>query len=114
MGAGVDRFQAPRQVDTSSQGLRELRARDSFLLHLVRSELPKLQKQLPGVTCLLGFANRDAVLIEVACPSPTVRSASRAFPGTCWQEKFRGTNAIGTAAFTRRPVAVCMQEHFLR
>ena len=114
VGAGLDRFQAPRQVDASSQELRELRDRDSFLLHLVRSELPKLQKQLPGDTCLLGFANRDAVLIEVACPSPTVRSASRAFPGTCWQEKFRGTNAIGTAAFTRRPVAVCMQEHFLR
>lgn len=114
VGAGLDRFQAPRPVDTSSQELRELRDRDSFLLHLVRSELPKLQKQLSGDASLLGFANRDAVLIEVACPSPTVRSASRAFPGTCWQEKFRGTNAIGTAAFTRRPVAVCMQEHFLR
>lgn len=111
--SGLDRLQVPRQLETSSQELRELRDRDSFLLHLVRSELLKLQKQLPGDSCLLGFANRDSVLIEVACPNPNVLSASRALPGSCWQEKFRGTNAIGTAAFTRGPVAVTTQEHFL-
>lgn len=112
--AGLDHGHSPREVDASSQEMRELLEQESFLLHLVRSEFPKLQKQLPGDSCLLGFANRNAVLIEVTCPNPILRSASRAFPGSCWQEKFRGTNAIGTAAFTREPIAVSTQEHFLR
>lgn len=112
--AGLDHGHSPREVDASSQEMRELLEQESFLLHLVRSEFPKLQKQLPGDSCLLGFANRNAVLIEVTCPNPILRSASRAFPGSCWQEKFRGTNAIGTTAFTREPIAVSTQEHFLR
>lgn len=112
--AGLDPAKTPKQVDSSSQELRELIDQESFLLHLARSEFVRLQRQLPGNICLLGFANRDAVLMDVACSNPSVRSASKAAPGSCWNEKFRGTNAIGTAAVSRGPVAVCLQEHFLR
>src|SRR5579863_7730964 len=58
LDAGLDPAQRPMQVDRSSQELRELIDQESFLLHLARSEFVKLKKQLPGETCLLGFANR--------------------------------------------------------
>ncbi len=81
---------------------------------MTRAEFRRLQNQLPVNNCLLGLANRDAILIDVICSNPTVRSASRTLPGSCWHEKFRGTNAIGTAAFSRGPVSVSFQQHFLR
>lgn len=114
LAAGLDPIRVPRAVDISAQELKELIDQESFLLHLARSEFRKLQNQLTRDSCLLGFANRDAVLIDVVCSNPGVRSASRAVAGSCWQERFRGTNAVGTAALTRRPVSVVMQEHFLR
>ncbi len=114
LDAGLDPTQVPKPVDISSQEVRELINQESFLVHLARSEFHELQRQLPGDKCLIGFSNRNAVLIDVVCSNPTVRSASRATPGSCWSETLRGTNAIGTAAFNRGPVYVSFQEHFLR
>jgi transcriptional regulator of acetoin/glycerol metabolism len=114
LDVGLDPVQVPKSVDTSAQVLRELIDQESFLLHLARSEFRKLQNQLEGENCLVGFANRDAILLDVACSDPGALAASRAVPGSCWDERFRGTNAIGTAAFSRGPVAVSLQEHFMR
>jgi transcriptional regulator of acetoin/glycerol metabolism len=113
VSAGLDPTQVPKQSNASSQELRELIDQESFLVHVARPELCKLQNLLPGDNCLIGFANRDAILIDMVCPSPTVRTASRSMPGSCWREMFQGTNAIGTAAFSGSPTAVCLQEHFL-
>jgi sigma-54 dependent transcriptional regulator, acetoin dehydrogenase operon transcriptional activator AcoR len=113
LSAGLDPTQVPKQINASSQELRELVDQESFLVHVTRPELQKLQILLPGDNCLIGFANRDAVLIDVICSNPTVRSASRSMPGSCWREMFQGTNAIGTAAFSGSPTAVSLQEHFL-
>jgi transcriptional regulator of acetoin/glycerol metabolism len=65
---GLDPAQAPRQVDRSSQELCALIDQQSHLIHLARSEFLKLKKQLPGDTCLLGFTNRDVILIEELRP----------------------------------------------
>jgi transcriptional regulator of acetoin/glycerol metabolism len=112
--AGLDPGQAPREVRASSQELRGLLDQESFLLRAARAEFHQLQRQLPEHDCLLGFTNKNSVLVDVFCSNPVVRAASKAEPGTCWEERFRGTNAIGTAAFSRSPVAVTLHEHFLR
>ena len=109
----LDPDQVPKAVNTSSQELRALLDQESYLVQLARAEFRKLQNQLPGDNCVFGLANRDAVLIDIACSNPAVSSASRALPGSCWNEKIRGTNAIGTAAFNRSPVFVKPQDHFL-
>jgi sigma-54 dependent transcriptional regulator, acetoin dehydrogenase operon transcriptional activator AcoR len=113
VSAGLDPTQVPKQTNASSQELRKLIDQESLLVHVARPELCKLQTYLPGDNCLIGFANRDAILIDVVCSNPMVRSASRSMPGSCWREMFRGTNAIGTAAFSGSPTAVSLQEHFL-
>lgn len=114
LNAGLDPIRIPMAADTSAQELKQLMDQEALLLRLARSEFRTLQSQLAGDNCLLGFANRDAVLMDVVCSNPGIRSASRAVPGSCWSESCRGTNAIGTAAFTRRPVSVITREHFLR
>ncbi|WP_428776351.1 sigma-54-dependent Fis family transcriptional regulator, partial [Vibrio sp.] len=35
-------------------------------------------------------------------------------PGSCWQEKLKGTNAIGTALVEAKPVCVMGDEHFIQ
>lgn len=114
LDAGLDPGRRPQQADSSSQELRELIDQESFLVRIAQQEFHKLQLQLPDNDCLIGLSNHDAIVIDVACSSPTIRSASKAFPGSCWREAYRGTNAIGTAAFSGSPTAVCLQEHFLR
>jgi transcriptional regulator of acetoin/glycerol metabolism len=112
LGLSPDRI--PKQVNTTSQELRELLDRESFLVHLARSEFRKLQLQLPCDNCVLGFTNRDTYLIDVLCSNPAVTLAAKALPGSCWRENFRGTNAIGTASYNRAPVFIRPQDHFLR
>lgn len=114
LDAGLDPVQQPKRVDLTSQELGTLIEQNSHLVHLAKLELRKLQRQLAGNDCVLGFANRDAILLDHLYSNLSVRAATKALPGSCWSEVFRGTNAIGTAAFTRAPVFVESSEHFLR
>jgi transcriptional regulator of acetoin/glycerol metabolism len=114
LDSGLDPTQPPKQVCITSQELHALIDQDSYLVHLARAEFRKLQRQIPGYDCVLGFANREAILIDVIFSNPSVNAASKAVPGFCWNESFRGTNAIGTAAFSQYPVFVHPLEHFLR
>ena len=114
LDAGLDPVQQPKRVDLTSQELGALIEQDSYLVHLAKLELCKLQRQLAGNDCVLGFANRKAILLDYVYSNLSVCAAAKALPGSCWSEGFRGTNAIGTAAFTRTPVFVESSEHFLR
>jgi transcriptional regulator of acetoin/glycerol metabolism len=109
---GLDPVQPPRQTRLTDQELQALIERDSYLVHLARAEFRKLQKQIPGDNFIIGFANREAVLMDVISSDPS--GASEVAPGYCWREDVRGTNALGTAAFNRRPVSVHSLEHFFR
>lgn len=114
LDAGLNPTQPPRQMRLTSQELHALVEQDSYLVYLARAEFRKLQKQIPGENFVLAFANREAVLMDVISSNPSVNGASEVARGFCWEEKVRGTNALGTAAFTRRPVAVYSLEHFFR
>jgi transcriptional regulator of acetoin/glycerol metabolism len=110
--SGLHPSRLPRQSRLTAQEVRALIEQDSYLVHLARSEFRKLQKQLPGDHFVIGFANREAVLMDVISSAPS--GTPEVAPGFCWKENLRGTNALGTAAFSRRPVSVHSLEHFFR
>jgi transcriptional regulator of acetoin/glycerol metabolism len=114
LDAGLDPALPPRESRMTSRELRALIEQDSYLVHLARAEFKKLQKQIPGDNFVIGFANREAVLMDVISSSPSVRGASEVIPGFDWKENVRGTNALGTAAVNRSPVSVHSLEHFFR
>jgi len=114
LGAGLDPLHPPRPVRLTSQELQALIEQDAYLVHLARAEFRKLQKQIPGENFVLAFANREAVLLDVISSQPSGNAASDVLPGSCWREGIRGTNALGTAAFTRGPFSVHSLEHFFR
>jgi transcriptional regulator of acetoin/glycerol metabolism len=112
LDSGLDPTQPPRQTRLTAQELHALIEQDSYLVHLAKTEFRKLQKQIPGDNFVIGFANREAVLMDVISSNPS--GASEVAPGFCWKEAIRGTNALGTAAFNRHSVSVHSLEHFFR
>jgi sigma-54 dependent transcriptional regulator, acetoin dehydrogenase operon transcriptional activator AcoR len=114
LDAGLNPVQQPKRVVVTSQKLGTLIEQNSHLVHLAKLELCKLQRQCAGNDCVLGFANHEAILLDYVSSNSSIRAAVKATPGSCWNEGLRGTNAIGTAAFTRSPVFVEFSEHFLR
>jgi sigma-54 dependent transcriptional regulator, acetoin dehydrogenase operon transcriptional activator AcoR len=112
LDSGLDPNRPPRQTRLTSQELHALIEQDSYLVHLAKTEFRKLQKQIPGDNFVIGFANREAVLMDVISSNPS--GASEVAPGFCWMENVRGTNALGTSAFNRQPVSVHSLEHFFR
>ncbi len=109
---GLDPGRPPRQMRLSGRELRALLERDSYLMRVAQSELRKLQKQVPSDAFVLAFSSRDEILVDVVPMHSSVSGVSEVTPGVCWKESIRGTNALGTAAFTRRPVCVHALEHF--
>jgi transcriptional regulator of acetoin/glycerol metabolism len=112
--AGMDPLRPPRQDCLTAPELRTLIEQNSYLLHLARTEFRKLQRQISGENFVIGFANREGILMDVLASRPAAASASEVQPGSCWQESVRGTNALGTATLTRGPVSVHSLEHFFR
>jgi transcriptional regulator of acetoin/glycerol metabolism len=109
---GLDPGRPPREMRLTQQELHCLLEQDSYLMHLAKSELRKLQKQVPNDTFVLAFSNRDEIVMDVVPLHSSVNGASEVMQGVSWKENIRGTNALGTAAFNRRPVCVHALEHF--
>ncbi len=113
LSSGLNPTQPPTHKRLTSQELNALIDQDSYLVHLARAEFRKLQRQIPGDNFVIAFANREAVLMDVIS-SASVKGTSEVAPGYCWDESVRGTNALGTSVFSRRPVSVYSLEHFFR
>jgi sigma-54 dependent transcriptional regulator, acetoin dehydrogenase operon transcriptional activator AcoR len=94
--------------------LRELRAQNARLCDIARMEVRNLYLQIAGSHFVVAFATKDAVILEaVADPSfDQVARRSGIVVGSQWAESLRGTNALGSAAFTLEPAVIHAAEHF--
>ncbi len=89
-----------------------------------RSEF--LRTSTPVLDYLFSYLKKGSFMILVADPDgyilrtwgefPFVEKAKRVFldTGANWHEKFKGTNAIGTALLEKKPVSVIGQQHYCR
>jgi sigma-54 dependent transcriptional regulator, acetoin dehydrogenase operon transcriptional activator AcoR len=112
--AKLNPYSPPTVDPIPSAEIREIRARNARLYDIARMEVRNLYSQIAGSHFVVAFATKDAVILEaVADPSfDQVAKRSGIVVGSQWAENVRGTNALGSAAFTLVPTVIHAAEHF--
>jgi transcriptional regulator of acetoin/glycerol metabolism len=95
--------------------LEERLEANSKLLCFAQPIIENLHHQIASASSLVLLADREGFVLRTLGDPEFVSRASRVAlsPGSNWCESIMGTNAIGTAAFEERTVAVYGQQHFL-
>lgn len=111
---GLDPTGEPLDVDIGIQALRETRQQHEKLLTVVRPELELLSTQIAGTNHMTAFANSHGVVLDAIMDTEfsVSKCAHIVRCGTIWDEKHRGTNALGLALFSGRTSMVTGSEHF--
>src|SRR5262249_8158147 len=96
--------------------LKELRERDATLNEIASIEVHNLFSRMAGSNFLVAFATRDAVILETVADPSFVALARQTgiVAGSRWEERLRGTNALGCAALTQRNSTIRATEHFFK
>lgn len=113
-GRGLDRAAAPPQMVIDSHALARRRDALASVRRLALAEIETLFHQIAGSNFLLAFADHDGVILDLFADNRFRNSGSSAdiVDGSCWSETQCGTNGLGTALASGRPVAVTGDEHF--
>ena len=114
LAAGLDPHRPPPPAMGDAAALHDLRARYGLLRRLGLAEMESLNQQIAGSHFMVALAAPDGMLLETIADNSFQETAraSSIRPGMLWGEALRGTNALGTAAFTGKPVMVRGGEHF--
>jgi transcriptional regulator of acetoin/glycerol metabolism len=109
-----DSSRAPETIQRSE--LKELREQNVKLYEIAKTEVRNLYSQIAGSNFMVAFANPNTVILDAIADDSFQHSARRGgiLPGTRWDERLRGTNALGCSAFTHSPSVVHASEHFFR
>jgi sigma-54 dependent transcriptional regulator, acetoin dehydrogenase operon transcriptional activator AcoR len=94
--------------------LKEARDRNGFLLSQARGVLNHLYDQIRSTGSVVVLSDSTGMILESLGDPEFMDRANRAElqPGASWDEKLRGTNAIGTALTDRLPIEIVGSEHF--
>lgn len=98
----------------SGAELQRRRDQAGFVRHLALAEIETLSQQIAGSNFLLAFGDRDGVILDVVEDQRFAASSSGAdiVAGSGWAERSCGTNGLGTALATGRPVAISGPDHY--
>ncbi len=113
--AGLDPTATPAPLDLVGRP-KHVREPHEKVLGVVMAEMRGLYRAIAGTHFIVAFAAPDGRLLEtIGDPGFCDTGGNAAIrPGTMWTERWRGTNALGTAAQTGRAVTVHGPEHFFR
>ena len=105
----------PGAPHASGPQLRRALERQHELVAHARPVMEDLFEQTRDGEGLVILADAQGMLLQALGDGRFVDRAERVAlrPGAIWDERWRGTNAIGTALAEQRPVAVLGGEHFL-
>ena len=105
----------PGAPHASAAQLRRALERQHELVAHARPVMEDLFEQTRDSDGLVILADAQGLLLGALGDGRFVDRAQRVAlrPGAIWDERWRGTNAIGTALAEQRPVAVLGGEHFL-
>lgn len=113
---GMDSYgQLSQEGATSPSLLKEARDRNGFLLSHARGVLNHLYDQIRSTGSVVILSDSTGMILESLGDPDFVDRANRVElqPGASWDEKLRGTNAIGTALADRLPMEIVGSEHFM-
>jgi len=116
LALGLDPTGQPEQKVISPSQLGEVKAKNEVLSRLAHEELKNLFLQISGSNFAILFANRDGVVLDSACDESfgSIADTRHLTPGSRWGEASNGTNALGCALHSQRPVTIHAGEHFYR
>jgi transcriptional regulator of acetoin/glycerol metabolism len=110
----LDRAAPPPSMVIEAPSLARRREQLAPARRLALAEIDTLFHQIAGSNFLLAFADADGVILDLFADERFRSSGSSAdiIVGSCWAEAQCGTNGLGTALASGRPVAVTGAEHF--
>jgi sigma-54 dependent transcriptional regulator, acetoin dehydrogenase operon transcriptional activator AcoR len=116
LDADLDPKTLPDVPAVSPRELKDVRDRHAKLNEIAKMEIHNLYGQISGSNFMVAFATHDAVILETVADPSLLRLARRSgiVAGSRWEERFRGTNALGCAAHTQHHSTVHATEHFFQ
>lgn len=116
MKTGLDPTAAPRIENIGAARLHEAREQRALVHRLARTEMQALYQQIAGSNFMVALAAPDGLLLDcIADPSFAADASAAAIePGTIWDERHCGTNALGTTIATGAAQSIHGGEHFFR
>ncbi len=103
------------RCDIPRVGDREVRLEQDRLgekLDVAQLEMDQLDAIIRSSGYVTTLSNPECMIIGGRSYSDPLSPACDARPGTIWEERFGGTNAIGTSIHDRRPTSLRRSEHF--
>lgn len=115
LDAGLLPALSPGEGCGSTQVLADARERNGYFLSQSRGILAHLYEQIRSSGSIVILTDASGMILETLGDPDFVGRASQAAlkPGATWDEKLRGTNAIGTALRQVSPIEILGSEHFL-
>jgi transcriptional regulator of acetoin/glycerol metabolism len=112
---GLDSHEARLLEPSNRDRLFESRERSAGLLDQAGGIMEHVFEQIRASGNMVILADSDGMILHCLGDPEFVDRAHRVAlqPGACWDERVRGTNAIGTAIQEQRPVDIQGGEHFL-
>ncbi|HHX8512036.1 TPA: sigma-54-dependent Fis family transcriptional regulator [Vibrio diabolicus] len=115
--AGLKQRRRPEDIRVTPATLQDRRHQLNFLLETVTQfALPLFNQLFTHSDSRLILTDADGVIIG-SWGQPKFREKLTEIAlssGACWQEKVKGTNAIGTAIVEAKPVSVIGDQHFIQ
>ncbi|EPP5339445.1 sigma-54-dependent Fis family transcriptional regulator [Vibrio alginolyticus] len=115
--AGLKQRRRPEDIRVTPATLQDRRHQLNFLLEAVTQfALPLFNQLFAHSDSRLILTDSDGVIIG-SWGQPRFREKLTEISlssGACWQEKVKGTNAIGTALVEAKPVSVIGDQHFIQ
>jgi PAS domain S-box-containing protein len=109
----------PLSSDGASIDLAQLKERlyqNQRLVKIVRPVMERLYGFVKNTGFQVVLSDETGLLLDVI-GDPDISSRTKAvemYPGGDWSEASKGTNAIGTAIFERKPVQIFAAEHYCK
>ena len=111
---GLDASGKPEEPVLSEKKFRGVLEHNESIRRLVVPELELLYNQIAGTNFMVAYADGNGVVLDSIQDHDFLagKGGKAVIPGSIWKERQRGTNALGLAVHTRRPVIVTGQDHF--
>ncbi|UWU24315.1 sigma-54-dependent Fis family transcriptional regulator (plasmid) [Rhizobium sp. CB3060] len=112
--ADLDPRGRPRQSVVALADVKRRREANAAMRLLALAEMQLLYSQIAGSNFMIALGDADGIVLDTISDQQFAdSSAGRSIiPGSMWNESERGTNALGLAGMTGKPVAIYGREHY--
>ncbi|MBF9003159.1 sigma-54-dependent Fis family transcriptional regulator [Vibrio nitrifigilis] len=115
--AGLKQRRLPEHIRLPNYELKERKWRATAMIDAINQRvLPLFEQMYAHSDSRLILTDQEGIILATwGQPKFRERLLQIALePGSCWQEKVKGTNAIGTALIETKPISVIGEQHFIR